>query len=376
MQPGNGRLSTHLHDLHLANHRIPIEALHEPQQSVRDGEDRILFSLRGLILADEKRRRFPACEPDGQLLHEVLQIEVAVLCPLGSLGHRSKGIDNHHAGARRFDFLNDAFQELLQRAVHHVLAQIDVADRLIHAGHIEEGELLLIAQHLEGGSPTTVKYSAGTAGTGEGEHDLLRERRFPRAWSAGNDIEGELRQAPTQDLVESRNACGKSANRNPVRHALCLLCARVGKGIGPRLSQQTRRQGFPDERDEQPRECGEHRSGGFSGDGRILSLQTENDLSKWPFRLLRLARVDQPRVFPLRKMQRATSQRIDANLANQRSRHPSEVIVGAARRSRESLRARGRPACCASTFSASCRSAAFPRAVMPRRDRTRRWTNL
>ena len=67
-----------------------------------------------------------------------------------------------------------------------------------------------------------------------------------------------------------------------------------------------------------------------------------NDLSKWPFRLLRLARADQPRVFPLRKMQRATSQRIDANLANQRSRHPREVIVGAARRSRESLRARGR----------------------------------
>ena len=59
--------------------------------------------------------------------------------------------------------------------------------------------------------------------------------------------------------------------------------------------------------------------------------------------MLRLARVDQPRVFPLRKVQRATSQRIDANLANQRSRHPSEVVVGAVRRSRESLRARGLP---------------------------------
>ena len=71
---------------------------------------------------------------------------IAVLGPLGSLGHRSKGIDNHHAGARRFDFLNDAPQQLLQRAVDHVLAQIDVADRLGHAGDIEEGELLLIAE--------------------------------------------------------------------------------------------------------------------------------------------------------------------------------------------------------------------------------------
>jgi hypothetical protein len=227
--------------LHLANDRIPIEALNEPQESVRDGEDRILFSLRGLILADEKRRRFPAREPDGQLLHEVLQIEGAVLCPLGRLGHRSKGIDDHHAGARRFDFLNDACQELLERAGHNLLAQIDVADRFIHTGHIEEGELLLIAQHLEGRFADDGEVQRGTAGTGEGEHDLLRERRFPRAWSTRNDIEGEFRQAPTQDLVEPRHACGKLANCNPVRHVLCLLCARVGKGIGPRLSQQTRR---------------------------------------------------------------------------------------------------------------------------------------
>ena len=87
----------------------------------------------------------------------------------------------------------------------------------------------------------------------------------------------------------------------------------------------------------------EHRSGGFSGDGRILLLQTDDDWSKWPFRVLRRARVDQPRVFPLRKMHRATGQRLDANLANQRSRHPGEVIVGAARRSGERLLARGRP---------------------------------
>ena len=39
------------------------------------------------------------------------------------------------------------------------------------------------------------------------------------------------------------------------------------------------------------RDFGEHCSGGFSGDDRILSLQTDNDLSKWLFRLLRLARV-------------------------------------------------------------------------------------
>jgi len=55
--------------------------------------------------------------------------------------------------------------------------------------------------------------------------------------------------------------------------------------------------------------------------------------------MVRLARLDQPRVFPLRQIQRATSQRIDANLANQGSRNQSEVIVGALRGSRQSRRA-------------------------------------
>jgi hypothetical protein len=78
MQAGNGRLAPHLHHLDLANHRIPIEALIEPQETVRDREDRIPLGLPGLILADEERRGFPAGEPDGELLGEVLQVHVAV----------------------------------------------------------------------------------------------------------------------------------------------------------------------------------------------------------------------------------------------------------------------------------------------------------
>ena len=223
MQPRNGCLSAHFHDLHLANHRIPIEALKEPQHSVRNGEDRIPFSLRGVILTDEKRRRFPACERTASCCTKCCNSRAPFWAPRQP-GPRSKGIDDHHPGARRFDFLNDACQELLQRAGHHLLAQIDVADRLIHAGHIEEGEPLLIAQHLERGFADDGEVQRGPIGTGEGEHDLLRERRFPRAWSAGNEIEGELRQTPTQDLVESRNARGKSGSQ-PVRSLIFLKVA-------------------------------------------------------------------------------------------------------------------------------------------------------
>ncbi len=109
----------------------------------------ILLPLLGLILADEKCRRFPAREAHSQLLDEVLQIEGGVVRAFAGPDQCSKGIDHHDAGARRLDFLNDACEEILQRVVDHIEAQIDEADRLVHAGHLEERELLLIAQHLE-----------------------------------------------------------------------------------------------------------------------------------------------------------------------------------------------------------------------------------
>src|SRR5687768_12328470 len=76
---------------------------------------------------------------------------------------------------------------------------------------------------------------------------------------------------------------------------LCLLGVRVGKGRGPCLSQQTGRERFPDEGDEQPRKGREHRGGAFSGDRRTLLLETEDDPGKRPACLFWLARIDEPR---------------------------------------------------------------------------------
>src|SRR5665213_1773797 len=58
--------------------------------------------------------------------------------------------------------------------------------------HIEEGELLLIAQHLEGRFANDGEIERGSIGASEGEHNLLRECRLPGAGSAGNEIKGEL----------------------------------------------------------------------------------------------------------------------------------------------------------------------------------------
>jgi hypothetical protein len=47
----------------------------------------------------------------------------------------------------------------------------------------------------------------------------MRERRLPRAGCAGDEIEGELGQAPTEHLVEPWDAGGKPADRrHPVGH--------------------------------------------------------------------------------------------------------------------------------------------------------------
>src|SRR5207244_3619881 len=72
VQAGDRRLAAHFHDLYLAHHRIAIDALIQPEQAVRHGEDRILLTFRWLVFADEERRRLPSRQTQAQLLHEAL----------------------------------------------------------------------------------------------------------------------------------------------------------------------------------------------------------------------------------------------------------------------------------------------------------------
>ena len=218
VEAGDRRLPTHLHHLHLANHRIALDALMEPEQAIRHREDRVVRDLRRLIFADEKRRRFPAREPHSQLLHEVLQVQL-VARSLCRPRDGAKRIDDDDAGVRRLDFLNDAPQNLFQRSIDNVFAQIDEVDRLVDSRQVEKTELLLIPQHLDGGLADHGEVQRGTIACGQGEHQLLRERRLPRTGGPGDEIEGELGQTPTKDVVETLDARGKSADCHPVGHA-------------------------------------------------------------------------------------------------------------------------------------------------------------
>jgi hypothetical protein len=97
MQAGNRRLTAHLHDLHLPHHGVPVKALIQPREAVRDRKNGMVLSLAQLKLADKKGRRLPAGQPHAQFLDEVLQVELLGL-PFCHLHHRSKRVDDHDAG--------------------------------------------------------------------------------------------------------------------------------------------------------------------------------------------------------------------------------------------------------------------------------------
>ena len=81
---------------------------------------------------------------------------------------------------------------------------------------IEEGELLLIAQHLDGGLPQHGEVQCRPIGGGIGKYDLMRERGFAASRGASDDVEGVLRQAAAQNLIETRNTGRQATNGDSV----------------------------------------------------------------------------------------------------------------------------------------------------------------
>ena len=113
-----------------------------------------------------------------------------------------------------------------------MVTEIDETYRLVHTGHIEKRELLLIAQHLEGWFADHAEIQGRTIVAGQGEHDLLRERGLPGAGRTGDQIEGEFRQAPADHLVKPRHARGELSNHDSVGHARVSPAAASEKPSG------------------------------------------------------------------------------------------------------------------------------------------------
>ena len=150
VQPRHGLLAAQLHDLELADHRIALDALGEPEQAVGDSEDRVVPDLAFGVLPDEKRGRLPAGQVQRQALHEALQLDFAGGGRLRFADERAERVHEDKARGRFFDFGLDAVENGAEVILQDRVAQVDEADRGFHFAGVEEAELLLVAQHLHG----------------------------------------------------------------------------------------------------------------------------------------------------------------------------------------------------------------------------------
>ena len=149
----------------------------------------------------------------GQALNEALEFQ------LGSDGlglcvadHGAERIDYDDPGVGVFHFLNDFVQHGAEVVLQYSLAEIDEMDRAVNFGHVEERELLLIAQHLDGRLAEHGKVQRGSLLAGVGEHHLMRERSFAASGCPGDDIEGVFGEAAAEDFIEAWDAGGKALN--------------------------------------------------------------------------------------------------------------------------------------------------------------------
>ena len=85
-------------------------------------------------------------------------------------------------------------------------------DAVVDFARVEEGELLLVAQHLERRLAEDGEVERGLLARGIGEDDLMRERGLAGARLAHDDVEGVLGDAAAEDQIELVNAGGQLAD--------------------------------------------------------------------------------------------------------------------------------------------------------------------
>ena len=149
VQPGDGILAAHLHDLHLAHDGVSLGALVEPEQPVGDGEYRVVANLALDIFADQERGGLPTGQVQRQALDKSLEFHFAA-AGLRSPHHGAERVHHDDARVVGLDLLDDLLQNGAEVLFQNDLAEVDEADRAVQFGLVEERELLLIAQHLDG----------------------------------------------------------------------------------------------------------------------------------------------------------------------------------------------------------------------------------
>jgi hypothetical protein len=97
-------------------------------------------------------------------------------------------------------------QHRVQILLEHDVGEVDKADVLAEPGFVEEGILLLIAQHLQCGFAQNGEIKRGFLRRGIGENELMRHGGFAATGHARDHVKGEFRDAAAHDLVQAADA--------------------------------------------------------------------------------------------------------------------------------------------------------------------------
>jgi hypothetical protein len=200
---------------------MALMRLRQIDHAIGHRHDGIGFAVGLDILADQKRRRFPAGHARAQFLDEILQFGDALLPGFRGLHHRAERVDKHQARRERFNFLHDAFEHAGKIALAQVLGQVDVADRRPDQAGVEKAVLLLEAQHFQGWFTKHGKKQGAPLGIGQRKHDLVRQRGLAAAGRAGNEVEGEFAESASEQDIQSWYACVHQPQGDFVVHYNC-----------------------------------------------------------------------------------------------------------------------------------------------------------
>src|ERR1017187_9982796 len=211
-------LPAHFHDLQFSHHGISLHILRKPEETIGDGEQRIVPDLRRVIFANQKRRGFPTSKKLGEALDERLQLYFA-RAARRCAHHGAKGIYHHDTRIDRRDLFGNFIVNRVQILIQHHVSQVDKADGLAQLGFVEERILLLVAQHFYGGFAEDGEKERGFFRRGIGENDLMHHRGFAATGRAGDDVERKFWDTAAQDVVEAAHAARYFADRGFTRLA-------------------------------------------------------------------------------------------------------------------------------------------------------------
>jgi hypothetical protein len=154
-------IASDLERLHLAHHGIAADPLGHGEEAVGHRENGMLARPVATILAQEKRCRLPGSQLGREPLHELAQPQIAVDRAVWFQG--AEGIDDHNLWSQLLHLADNGVQHAAQIVTQHLFRQIDEMNDVVHLRQVEEGELLLIAQHLERRLPQQREVHAGRA---------------------------------------------------------------------------------------------------------------------------------------------------------------------------------------------------------------------